>query len=170
MEIKFKNVTKCTTNLYNEFLRFHRKKYKTRDMFTFLIIAIAVIYMIAFNIKYHNYIFVLIILIGSILIFALNEKRQKKIVKKEEKSAKIQNQTEIEYYFYNRYYFVLKMNKQRKVIRYYKLYRVNSDSKNFYLYLDKTHALIVSKSGFVKGSPKEFKNFISKKCRFRYSK
>ena len=113
MEIKFKNVTKCTTNLYNEFLRFHRKKYKTRDMFTFLIIAIAVIYMIAFNIKYHNYIFVLIILIGSILIFALNEKRQKKIVKKEEKSAKIQNQTEIEYYFYNRYYFVLKMNKKK---------------------------------------------------------
>ena len=142
MEIKFKNVTKCTTNLYNEFLRFHRKKYKTRDMFTFLTIAIAVIYMIAFNIKYHNYIFVLIILIGSILIFALNEKRQKKIVKKEEKSAKIQNQTEIEYYFYNRYYFVLKMNKQRKVIRYYKLYRINSDNKNFYLYLDKTCKIV----------------------------
>lgn len=169
MEIKFKNVTKCTSNLYSEFLRFHRKKYKTRDRFTFLIILIAVIYMIAFNIKYHNYIFVLAILIGAFLIFALNEKHQKKVVKKERNSAKVQNQSEVEFYFYNRYYFVVKINKQRKVIRYYKLYRINSDNKNFYLYLDKTHALIVSKAGFVKGTPKEFKNFISKKCKFKYS-
>lgn len=169
MEIKFKNVTKCTSNLYSEFLRFHRKKYKTRDRFTFLIILIAVIYMIAFNIKYHNYIFVLAILIGAFLIFVLNEKHQKKVVKKERNSAKVQNQSEVEFYFYNRYYFVVKINKQRKVIRYYKLYRINSDNKNFYLYLDKTHALIVSKAGFVKGTPKEFKNFISKKCKFKYS-
>ena len=103
------------------------------------------------------------------LLFPLNEKHQKKVVKKEKNSAKVQNQSEIEFYFYNRYYFVVKINKQRKVIRYYKLYRINSDNKNFYLYLDKTHALIVSKAGFVKGTPKEFKNFISKKCKFKYS-
>lgn len=169
MEIKFKNVTKCTANLYNKFLEFHSKKYKTRDMLAFCGIIIAIIYMITFNIIYKNYVYALIILTSAIFLFFLNEKRQMQVVEKQKKSTKIQNQSEVEYYFYNKYYFVIKMNKQREIIRYYKLYRINTDEQNFYLYLDKTHALILSKEGFIKGTPKEFKKFISKKCKFKYS-
>ena len=40
----------------------------------------------------------------------------------------------------------------------------------FYLYLDEDTAFLVSKSGFKIGTPKDFSEFIKKKCIFKYSK
>ena len=102
--------------------------------------------------------------------FLINEKYQNNVVKEELESKKIEEQEKIEFYFYNKYYFVVKMNKKRQLVRYFKIYRINSDEKNFYLYTDKTHAFIVSKDGFIKGTAKEFDEFMAKKCKFKYSK
>lgn len=168
MELRFRNVTKCTPNLYDEFLEFHNKKYKLRDISTLLLIFVVVAYMVIFNIIYHNYFIALVMTIIAIIYFLFNLNYEKKVVKKELKSSKMKNQEEIEFRFYN-YVLIVVSKKGKKKIRYHKLYRVNSDNQNFYLYLDKTHALIVSKSGFIKGSAKDFKIFISKKCRFKYS-
>lgn len=168
IELKFKNITKCTPNLYDKFLKFHSKKYKTRDMITVLFTLAIIIYMLVFNIVYHGYISAILIATIGILYLMSRNYYQKKVVKKELKSSKIKNEEEIEFYFYNRY-FIVKKNGQRKKIRYFKLHRVNSDKENFYLYIDKTHAFILSKLGFIKGTPKKFERFISKKCIFRYS-
>lgn len=170
MEVKFKNITKCTQNLYNDFLKFHDKKYKTRTILTDLIISIAILYMLGFNIKYNNYFIVVFIILFTILGFYIKNKHQKNIVKKEMKSKKIKQQEEIKFYFYNKYYFVVKKNKNRQVVRYFKIYRINEDDKNFYLYLDKTHAFIVSKEGFVKGDAKQFQKFMIQKFKFKYVK
>ena len=168
MELRFRNVTKCTPNLYDEFLEFHNKKYKLRDISTLLLIFVVVAYMVIFNIVYHNYIIAIFITVIGIVGYIFNNNYQKKVVRKERKSSKIRNQEEIDFRFYN-YVFIVISKKGKKKIRYHKLYRVNGDNQNFYLYLDKTHALIVSKSGFIKGNAKDFKTFISKKCRFKYS-
>lgn len=168
MEIKFKNITKCTASLYNQFLEFHNKKYKVRNILTVVTILIAVLYMIIFNIKYKNYSIVILVIAFTFLGFFIREKYQKKVVKKELKSQKIKEEKQVEFYFYNKYYFVVKMNKKRQLVRYFKIYRINSDEKNFYLYTDKTHAFIVSKEGFIKGTAKEFDKFMAKKFKLKY--
>lgn len=170
MEVKFKNITKCTESLYNQFLKFHNKKYKVRNILTIIIVLIAIIYMVIFNIKYSNYTVALFAIILGVTTFLINEKYQNNVVKEELESKKIEEQEKIEFYFYNKYYFVVKMNKKRQLVRYFKIYRINSDEKNFYLYTDKTHAFIVSKDGFIKGTAKEFDEFMAKKCKFKYSK
>lgn len=170
MEVKFKNITKCTKSLYNDFLKFHDEKYKTRTVLTNLIISIAILYMLGFNIKYNNYFIVIFIVLIAILGFYISNKHQKDIVKKEMKSKRINQQEEMEFYFYNKYYFVVRTNKKRQVIRYFKIYRINEDDKNFYLYLDKTHAFIVSKEGFAKGNAEQFKKFMIQKFKFKYVK
>ena len=169
MEIKFKNITKCTASLYQQFLGFHNKKYKTRNILTMVTVLIAVLYMVIFNIKYKNYFAVILAITFAFLGFFIKEKYQKKVVKKELKSQKIKKEEQVEFYFYNKYYFVVKMNKKRQLVRYFKIYRINSDEKNFYIYTDKTHAFIVSKEGFIKGTAKEFGEFMAKKFKLKYS-
>ena len=55
-------------------------------------------------------------------------------------------------------------------IYYFKLYKVFETQDYFYLYLDEDTAFLVSKSGFKIGTPKDFSEFIKKKCIFKYSK
>ena len=52
------------------------------------------------------------------------------------------------------------------------LYKIFETNEFFYLYLDSRHSLILDKSGFTKGTPTEFKDFIKKKCplKYRYDK
>lgn len=166
MELKFKNITKCTKSIYNEFLTFHSQKHKSEYLFNAIFILFVVAYMVIFNIVYKSYMVALII-IGMVILFCISrEHYQKKTTKRELKSSKIKNSQEIEFCFYNKY-FTTRINQKRQKVRYYKIYKVCNDNKNFYLYLDKTHAFIVSKSGFVKGSSEEFEKFILKKCRFK---
>ena len=168
MDLKFINITRCTPDLYDKFLTFHNKKYRIRDILSILSISSAIVYMIIFNIMYQSYIIAILITIIFILYFISRKNYKKKTVKREFKSPKIENKEEIKFRFYNNC-FIVKNKKKEQKIKYYKLYRVNNDQENFYLYTDKTHAMILSKSGFIKGTTEDFKKFISKKCRFKYS-
>lgn len=166
MELKFKNITKCTKKIYNEFLKFHGEKHKSEYLFKAIFMALVVAYMVIFNIAYKNYIIALIIIVMAVLFCVSREKYLKKTTRRELKSSKIKNNEEIEFCFYSKY-FTTKVNQKKQKVRYYKIYKICNDEKNFYLYLDKTHAFIVSKDGFAKGSPEEFEKFILKKCRFK---
>lgn len=165
MELKFKNITKSTKSIYNEFCKFHSQEHKQEYLFKAILLLLVVLYMIIFNILYKNYIVAIVIVVAAILLCISREKHQKKTRKRELKSSKIKNSEDIEYCFYNKY-FTTRINEKKQKVRYYSIYKVCSDDKNFYLYLDKTHALIISKTGFVKGTSEEFDKFISKKCRF----
>lgn len=169
MELKFRNITKCTKGIYNEFLRFHSEKHKSEYLIKAILILFVIAYMVIFNIVYKNYMVALII-IGMVILFCISrEHYQKRTAKRQLKSFKIKNSEEIEFSFYNKY-FTTKVNEKKQKVRYYKIYKVCNDEKNFYLYLDKTHAFIISKTGFIKGTPEEFEEFILKKCRFKITR
>ena len=51
---------------------------------------------------------------------------------------------------------------------YWQLKRVFETEDKFYLYLDKTDAFILDKQGFEIGKVDDFREFIKRKCIFRY--
>ena len=61
---------------------------------------------------------------------------------------------------------------QRKFerIRYFELYKIFETKEYFFLYVDETHSLIVSKEGFEIGTAREFSDFIRKKCLLKYNR
>ena len=166
MELKFKNITKCTKDIYNEFLRFHSQKHKNEYLIKAILILFVITYMVIFNIIYKNYMVALIIILMVILVCISREHYRKKNRKKQLKNFKTKNSEDIEFSFYNKY-FTTKFNEKKQKVRYYKIHKVCNDEKNFYVYLDKTHAFIINKTGFVKGTPEEFEEFILKKYRFK---
>ncbi len=169
MKPKFKNITKCSKELYNQFLQFHANKYGKKYKAETIIVIIALIYMIIFNIVYGNILMFFLIAIIFIIYIVRKKNRQKKIVKKELKTSKIKNEEEIIFNFYTYHFDIILGNKKQK-IRYYKLKRIHNDERNFYLYIAETQAFIVSKNGFINSTSKQFDEFISKKCRFKYRK
>lgn len=92
-------------------------------------------------------------------------------VKKDYNSDKITREKSFTFSFYHKYFKVY--SKGVYSIVYYKnLYKIFETDTFFYLYLDSRHSLILDKSGFTKGTPTEFKDFIKKKCplKYRYDK
>ena len=170
MELKFKNITKCSKEIYNEFLEFHNKKFGLKERMNLIFILIVISYMLVFNIKFKNFKFIVIVVILLLIAF-LSYKiyRRENTPKKELKSSKIRNNDEMIYNFYNLYLEVIR-NKEKQRIWYSRIYKIHQDDLNFYLYLDETHALLMDKKGFVKGNLEEFKEFISKRCIFKYKK
>ncbi len=55
-------------------------------------------------------------------------------------------------------------------MKYYQLYKVFETADFFYLYIDKTHALLLDKTKFKKNNPSEFLDFIKRKCWWCYKK
>ena len=170
MELKFKNITKCSKEMYNEFLTFHNKKFAMKERLQLLFILFVIAYMIVFNIKFGNFKYLaLISIILLICFFAYKVYRRETAPKREMKSSKIVNKDEIVYEFYNLYVNVSR-NGNNGRLWYNKIYKIYQDNDNFYFYLDDTHALIMKKNTFVKGNLKDFKEFISKRCIFKYRK
>lgn len=169
MEILFKNITKSSKKIYDQFLDFHNKRYKKRDMIQNIFFIIAISYMIIFNIVHQDYKMVLIISVLAALYLIGNNFQQKNVVKKELKSEKVVQEKIIIYCFYDKY-FTIEMNKKTQKYKYYELYRIHQDENNFYFYIDKTHTFIIDKKGFEKGTVQEFKEFLRKKCKFKFKK
>ena len=170
MKLKFKNITKCSKQIYYDFIDFHNKKYGKKESAKIIGMILAVAYIIIFNVVYNRLNFLLILsLIGVIALVVHQIIRKYKVTEKELKSSRIKNQEEIIYNFYERYFEIIN-NKKTQKMKYYKLYKIHQDKTNFYFYIDETHAYIIDKRGFVKGSLTEFREFISKKCRFKYKK
>ena len=169
MELLFKNITKSSKKIYDQFLDFHNKRYKKRDNIQKTFFIIAASYMIIFNIIHNEFRMVLIISLLAAIYLVGNNYQQKKVVKKEYKSDKVVKEKLIVYYFYDKK-FEIELNNQKQEFKYYQIYRIHQDEYNIYLYTDKTHTFIIDKNGFEIGTMQEFRNFLRQKCKLRFKK
>ena len=162
MKVLFKNVTKYNKENCNNFINFHTNKYGKRELIKYIVMFLVFIYIFIFNIIYKNWYFLLaLILIGTLIYFTSKQKQEKK--RKERKKVK-----EYTFFFYKRY---IKIKYRREYDRnlYFNIKKIFETEKNFFLYTDDTHSLILDKDGFVVGNEKDFSEFIKKKCPFKYS-
>ena len=88
-------------------------------------------------------------------------------VNKDYHSDKITKEQSFTFSFYNTYFKVF-TKREYSVIYYRELYKIFETDTFFYLYLDNRHSLLLDKSGFKKGTPITFRDFIKKKCPFKY--
>lgn len=88
-------------------------------------------------------------------------------VKKDYHSDKITKEHIFTFSFYNNYLKVY-TKKNYSIVSYRELYKIFETDTFFYLYLDNRHSLLLDKSGFKKGSPSDFRDFMKKKCPFKY--
>ena len=169
MKILFKNKTRYTKQIYKEFLEFHQEKYGATYMGYTVLLIILFIFCIILQIQSRNYllsILTLCILIGFVFWRLYNPI---KTVQKEIQSEKIENQQEFIFKFYERK-FIIYGKKMKSEIKYWKLYKIFETDDYFYLYIDKDHAFLLSKNGFEIGTPNSFREFIKRKCRFKFKK
>ncbi len=169
MKILFKNKTRYTKQIYKEFLEFHQEKYGATYMGYTVLLIILFIFCIILQIQSRNYllsILTLCILIGFVFWRLYNPI---KTVQKEIQSEKIENQQEFIFKFYERK-FIIYGKKMKSEIKYWKLYKIFETDDYFYLYIDKDHAFLLSKNGFEIGTPNNFREFIKRKCRFKFKK
>lgn len=169
MKILFKNKTKYSKEIYDEYLTFHRKKYSfTYKLFTLFVIA-TILFCIILQIRYHYYSLAIAFCIVLTVFFLWRFLHPVYEVSKEYQSDKIVNEKEFTFIFYDTYFKI--MGKQEvSNCQYWKLHKVFDADKFFYLYLDKNHALLLEKTGFLKGAPKDFSTFIKKKTLWKYRK
>ncbi len=167
LKLLFTNTTQYTKDVYNEFLGFHSHKYH----FTYVTYTVAVTAFILFGlilqVKYHNLSIAILLCCGLTGFILWRYFRPISTVKKEYESEKIRQEQKFTFKFYQKY-FTIEDNKQYSNFKYYRLYKAFETPSFFYLYIDKTHAFLISKACFKKNNPEEFSKFIKKKCWWCY--
>ena len=158
----FKNKTSYSKEIYDKFLEFHRNKfgfrYKLYNIIIIGIILACIVYLVAYN-AYPTAIIFSIILVIFIAWRFLKPVAE---VAKDYKSDKVKNSTTYSFSFYDKYFTIQDKNSISKT-KYSKLYRIFQTKNFYYLYIDKTHAFLIDKSGFVKGNSVDFYKFIKTK-------
>lgn len=162
MKILFKNTTKYDKENCGNFLNFHADKYGKKELLKYLLMFIVFVYMLIFNVIYKNWYFILSLIVILILAYFIENKKE---AKKEKKKKRVQEYT---FYFYERY-IKIKYKRQFDRILYLQIKKIFETDKNFFLYTDDKHSLILDKEGFTIGNSKQFSKFIKKKCPFKYS-
>lgn len=162
MKILFKNITKYNKENCDNFINFHADKYGKKELLKYLLMFIVFLYMLILNIIYKNWYFILALIAILILAYFINNRKQ---AKKQKKKKRVQEYT---FYFYERY-IKIKYKRQFDRILYLQIKKIFETDKNFFLYTDDKHSLILDKEGFTIGNSKQFSKFIKKKCPFKYS-
>ena len=165
MKPLFKNITIYNSRNYNQFVKFHGKKFSfSYNMYT-LTMTILLIYCIILNIVHKN-IFLILLFLATLILFIMFRMylpmRRYRNTKKHYAKTK---QNSFTFSFY-KFYFTI----ENTVYYYFKLYKIFETKDYFYLYVDDENAILVSKDGFKLGTAKDFSEFIKKKCLFKYSK
>ena len=166
MEILFKNKTKYTKQIYQKYLEFHQNKFGLKYKFITILVFLLLSFCFIINLKYSNYntAFVFIIALISFFIYIFFATTKK--IQKELKTEKFEKEKEFTFTFYNNF-FVISDKKNSEKIKYWKLYRIYETEEFFYLYINKSHALLLDKSSFSKGNISEFFKFIRKKIWYK---
>ena len=160
----FKNTTKYTEKSYQQFVNFHGNKFNLSYNFYTIISLMLIIYCIVYSFIQKSY---LLSFVFTLMFFGYIIMRIYLPMKKYTKTKdKYENTSSYFTYNFYKYYFEIENTK----IYYFKLYKVFETQDYFYLYLDEDTAFLVSKSGFKIGTPKDFSEFIKKKCMFKYNK
>ena len=167
LKVLFKNKTKYTQEIYKEFLEFHTKRYHLQATIFNVIIIALILFLIVLQVAYKYYsiaILSAIIFTGFCLYRYFHPIEE---VNKDYHSNKITKEQSFTFSFYNTYFKVF-TKREYSVIYYRELYKIFETDTFFYLYLDNRHSLLLDKSGFKKGTPITFRDFIKKKCPFKY--
>ncbi len=166
MEKLFENTTAYNTGIYKEFLEFHNKKYSLKYHLYTLIFVFALIFCMILQFSNSN--IGLGIIFTCVLIFFIFYRvfHPLLFIKKEASSNKIKKQMKNTYSFYDNY-FKVDNGKDCIKMNYYKLHRVFSTQKYFYLYINKNYSFILDKNNFTIGNAKDFNTFIKKKTWFK---
>lgn len=150
-----------------EFLEFHNKKFGLKyTLYTALIIAL-LLFCLVVQVNAHNLTLAIIfcsIITGFFLWRYLHPISE---VSKDFKSGKIQKEEKFTFIFYENN-FKVRAKLQTYIIKYTDLYKIFETSTFFYLYIDKTHSLLLNKNNFSIGSDDEFSKFIRKKCWYKF--
>ena len=165
MKPLFKNVTIYNSKNYNQFIKFHEKKFSFSYNAYNLAMTILLIYCIVSTIIQKNIalMFVFLFMLAFIVLFRIYLPMKK--YQKTQKKYKNNKQTSYTISFYKFYFSV-----DENTFSYFRLYKVFETKDYFYLYVDEENAVLVSKNGFKLGTLEDFTNFIKKKCLFKYSK
>lgn len=167
MDVLFKNTTKYTQEKYSEFLKFHDMKFGTQYRILTIVVAIIILYMVAVNIVAKNITLVYILFIGFAGFVFYRYYSQEKIVKDEVKGESLQKQKEYTFTFFENK-FEVREGLKRQSAEYNQIYKVFETDEFFYMYTDKNHSLMISKSGFEIGEPKDFSIFMKKKYSYKF--
>lgn len=161
MKILFKNTTKYTKENCDNFIEFHSNKYGKKELLKIGLVGICILYILIFNIIYKNWSLVLGALGIGIILYLF---QQFKIEKNNKRKKKVKEYT---FYFYEKH-IKIKCRRQFERLKYFQLYKIFETDEYFFLYLDEKSSLILNKSGFEVGTPKQFAKFIKGKCPFKY--
>lgn len=165
MKILFKNTTKYDKENRDNFTNFHQDKYGKREIIGAVLMAIAIMYILIFNIINLNWKFILLLIPIGTLIYFINRYATNK---QKEKNKKQKNK-EFTFYFYERY-IKIKCKRQFERMTYFEIKKVFETNEKFFLYTDDKKSMILDKEGFEIGTSKKFAEFIKKKCPLRYRK
>ncbi len=171
LKIYFKNITKYDKKVYKQFLKFHQKIFGLKyTIYTVFIIGL-LIFLIAIQIKVHNMnlaIATFFVIIGFFIWRYLYPTYK---VNKEFNSEKIQNKKEFTFIFYKNFLKIYENNKcENYILKYNKIYKIFETNNFFYIYIDKTHSLLINKNTFIIGNSKDFSEFIQKRCKLKFKK
>ena len=167
MKVLFKNTTRYTEEQYWKFLKFHDSKYGIQYRILTIIVSIIILYMVAANIVAKNITLVYILFIAFVIFLLYRYFSQEKIVKDEIKGESLQKQKEYTFTFFENS-INIQDNSQKQNIPYKQIYRVFETKEYFYMYTDKTHSLMLSKSGFEVGTSEDFAIFMKKKYVYKF--
>ena len=145
MKLLFKNTTKYSKSVYDEFLKFHRKKYRfTYILYNVIVIAL-ILFCITVQVQYHNFTIAILFCFALSLFVLWRYLHPIEEVTKEYNSEKIQKEKSFTFKFYEKFY-TCEDSKQISKLKYYKLYKVYETNDFFYLYIDRTHSFLLDKT------------------------
>ena len=167
MKLLFKNTTTYSKHIYDDFLNFHSRKFSFKYHLFSLIISMLILFLIMLYIQNHYYELAVIFCacLTSFILYRYFHPVEE--VNKEYHSDKIAKEKSFTFSFYD-HYFKIYSEKKYSIVYYRKLYKIFETDTFFYLYLDNRHSFLIDKSGFKKGTPMAFRDFIKKKCPFKY--
>ena len=168
MKVLFKNKTKYSKEIYEEFLDFHQEKYGTSYYIYTALIVLALLFCIILQFKYKNYLISILTMLILLIFLMWRFYHPTKVIENEMKSKKIEKEQEFIFKFFDRY-FTIYSQKLNRQIRYWQLRKIFETEEFFYLYIDKTHALLLDKNGFEIGDSEQFRKFMKRKCKFRFN-
>ncbi len=162
MKVLFKNKTQYTKQTYQKYLNFHQNKYGLRYQFITILFILFLSFCAIMNFKYKNYPTALCVLICLLIFIYWQFFHPQKIVDKEIKTEKFENEEFFTFTFYEKY-FTITNKCIRQKLKYRHLVRIFETGDFFYLYVNKDHAFLLEKSGFTVGDTTKFLKFLKRK-------
>lgn len=166
MKILFKNVTRYTKEEMKIFQDFYYNKNVKMYTIGKIGLQLIVLILMILNIMQANWYSLIGIVAWFIILYAylynVKPKRKQNINKEQEDQ-------EYEFNFSEEYVQIKdNENKEIRKVKYSQFRKVYETKRDFYMYIDKNHSLLINKDCFKIGSKENFGKFIKKKMKFKY--